>query len=199
MESWRIPTPAPARIAASCPIPLIAGYAPQGWSPGRAFLRRQKRNRLAHKKRPAPPLMDMDPLSWSRHFRNMPGEGDLDVVGFMRAVAATGYDGTLSLEIFNDRFRGGSSLIFALPSPTCPSGSPSTVSNAACPRFPEGRTAHRQGGRSLAPMRGQHQTVAGDMTRTATLLLGRPGTLQRSSAHRNVTSESGRSSRGPPG
>lgn len=54
------------------------------------------------------PLIDMDLLYWSRHFRNMPGEGDLDVVGFMRAVAATGYDGPLSLEIFNDQFRGGS-------------------------------------------------------------------------------------------
>jgi 4-hydroxyphenylpyruvate dioxygenase len=38
----------------------------------------------------------------------MPGEGDLPVVDFMRAVAATGYDGPLSLEIFNDQFRGGS-------------------------------------------------------------------------------------------
>ncbi|WP_428649506.1 bifunctional sugar phosphate isomerase/epimerase/4-hydroxyphenylpyruvate dioxygenase family protein [Roseibium sp.] len=54
------------------------------------------------------PVIDMDLLYWSRHFRNMPGEGDLDVTGFMRAVAATGYDGTLSLEIFNDQFRGGS-------------------------------------------------------------------------------------------
>jgi 4-hydroxyphenylpyruvate dioxygenase len=54
------------------------------------------------------PLIDMDLLYWSRHFRNMPGEGDLRVVDFMRAVAATGYDGTVSLEIFNDRFRGGS-------------------------------------------------------------------------------------------
>ncbi|SOE17193.1 4-hydroxyphenylpyruvate dioxygenase [Hoeflea halophila] len=54
------------------------------------------------------PKIDMDLLYWSRHFRNMPGEGDLDVLGFMRAVAATGYDGTLSLEIFNDQFRGGS-------------------------------------------------------------------------------------------
>jgi 4-hydroxyphenylpyruvate dioxygenase len=54
------------------------------------------------------PKIDMDLLYWSRHFRNMPGEGDLDVYGFMRAVAATGYDGTLSLEIFNDQFRGGS-------------------------------------------------------------------------------------------
>lgn len=53
------------------------------------------------------PLIDMDLLYWSRHFRNMPGEGDLPVTDFMRAVAATGYDGWLSLEIFNDQFRGG--------------------------------------------------------------------------------------------
>ncbi|WP_274627111.1 bifunctional sugar phosphate isomerase/epimerase/4-hydroxyphenylpyruvate dioxygenase family protein [Arvimicrobium flavum] len=54
------------------------------------------------------PRIDMDLLFWSRHFRNMPGEGDLPVLDFMRAVAATGYDGPLSLEIFNDQFRGGS-------------------------------------------------------------------------------------------
>lgn len=54
------------------------------------------------------PLIEMDLLYWSRHFRNMPGEGDLPVVDFMRAVAATGYDGPISLEIFNDQFRGGS-------------------------------------------------------------------------------------------
>lgn len=54
------------------------------------------------------PLIEMDLLYWSRHFRNMPGEGDLPVKDFLRAVAATGYDGYLSLEIFNDQFRGGS-------------------------------------------------------------------------------------------
>lgn len=53
------------------------------------------------------PQIDMDLLYWSRHFRCMPGEGDLPVTDFMRAVAATGYDGTISLEIFNDQFRGG--------------------------------------------------------------------------------------------
>lgn len=53
------------------------------------------------------PVIDMDLLYWSRHFRNMPGEGDLPVTEFMRAVAATGYDGPISLEIFNDQFRGG--------------------------------------------------------------------------------------------
>jgi len=54
------------------------------------------------------PAIDMDLLYWSRHFRNMPGEGDLAVVDFMRSVIATGYDGPISLEIFNDQFRGGS-------------------------------------------------------------------------------------------
>lgn len=54
------------------------------------------------------PLIDMDLLHWSRHYRNMPGEGDLAVTDFTRAVAATGYDGYFSLEIFNDQFRAGS-------------------------------------------------------------------------------------------
>jgi 4-hydroxyphenylpyruvate dioxygenase len=44
----------------------------------------------------------------------MPGEGDLAVTSFMRAVAATGYAGPLSLEIFNDQFRGGSPRSIAI-------------------------------------------------------------------------------------
>lgn len=53
------------------------------------------------------PMIEMDLLYWSRHFRNMPGEGDLPIVDFMRGVVATGYDGPVSLEIFNDQFRKG--------------------------------------------------------------------------------------------
>lgn len=53
------------------------------------------------------PAIEMDLLYWSRHFRNMPGEGDLDMIKFTRAVMATGYSGPISLEIFNDQFRGG--------------------------------------------------------------------------------------------
>jgi 4-hydroxyphenylpyruvate dioxygenase len=60
------------------------------------------------------PLIDMDLLYWSRHYRNMPGEGDLPVTEFTRAVAATGYDGYFSLEIFNDQFRGGSARLIAV-------------------------------------------------------------------------------------
>lgn len=55
------------------------------------------------------PRFDMDVLSWSRHYRNMPGQGDLPVVDFLRAALAAGYAGPLSLEVFNDQFRGGGS------------------------------------------------------------------------------------------
>jgi 4-hydroxyphenylpyruvate dioxygenase len=60
------------------------------------------------------PRLDMDYLSWSRHFRNFPGQGDLPVDAFMDALAATGFDGLLSLEIFNDQFRGGSTRQVAI-------------------------------------------------------------------------------------
>ncbi len=53
------------------------------------------------------PAIDMDLLYWSRHFRNMPGEGDLPITSFAQAVMATGYAGPISLEIFNDQFRSG--------------------------------------------------------------------------------------------
>jgi 3-dehydroshikimate dehydratase len=54
------------------------------------------------------PWLDMDVLNWSRHFRCFPGQGDLPLLDFMAAVQATGYQGDLSLEIFNDQFRAGS-------------------------------------------------------------------------------------------
>ena len=60
------------------------------------------------------PWLDMDVLSWSRHFRNFPGQGDLPVVDFMEAVQATNYAGPLSLEIFNDQFRAGSTRNVAI-------------------------------------------------------------------------------------
>ena len=60
------------------------------------------------------PAFDMDVIYWSRHFRNMPGQGDLACTDFMRAIMATGYHGPISLEIFNDQFRGGSTGQIAL-------------------------------------------------------------------------------------
>ena len=55
------------------------------------------------------PAIGMDLLYRSRHFRTMPGQGELPVAEFAAAVAATGYAGPWSLEVFNDQFRGASS------------------------------------------------------------------------------------------
>jgi 4-hydroxyphenylpyruvate dioxygenase len=60
------------------------------------------------------PLLDMDYLSWSRHYRCFPGQGDLAVDRFMAALQATGFDGLVSLEIFSDRFRAGSARSVAI-------------------------------------------------------------------------------------
>jgi 4-hydroxyphenylpyruvate dioxygenase len=51
------------------------------------------------------PLLTMDVLSWSRHHRVFPGEGGFDLGAFMGHLVRTGYDGPVSLEVFNDTFR----------------------------------------------------------------------------------------------
>ncbi|AMJ60271.1 bifunctional sugar phosphate isomerase/epimerase/4-hydroxyphenylpyruvate dioxygenase family protein [Bosea sp. PAMC 26642] len=60
------------------------------------------------------PLLQMDHLSWSRHWRCLPGQGEFALPDFMQALISTGFDGFLSLEIFNDRFRAGSARSVAL-------------------------------------------------------------------------------------
>ncbi|MFI7500120.1 bifunctional sugar phosphate isomerase/epimerase/4-hydroxyphenylpyruvate dioxygenase family protein [Streptomyces sp. NPDC049687] len=51
------------------------------------------------------PLLGMDVLQWSRHHRCFPGQGGFDIPDLVRRVLHTGYDGPLSLEVFNDVFR----------------------------------------------------------------------------------------------
>ncbi|GAA3207201.1 sugar phosphate isomerase/epimerase and 4-hydroxyphenylpyruvate domain-containing protein [Actinocorallia longicatena] len=51
------------------------------------------------------PGVQMDPLFFSRHYRCFPGQGVLALREFTAAVLRTGYDGPLSLEVFNDVFR----------------------------------------------------------------------------------------------
>ncbi|WLI05976.1 bifunctional sugar phosphate isomerase/epimerase/4-hydroxyphenylpyruvate dioxygenase family protein [Pseudomonas sp. FP597] len=51
------------------------------------------------------PILAMDVLEWSRHFRCFPGQGEFDLAGFLAPIIQSGYTGPLSLEIFNDGFR----------------------------------------------------------------------------------------------
>lgn len=60
------------------------------------------------------PLLDMDVLQWSRHFRCFPGQGRLPLASFMQALAKTGYDGPLSHEIFSDAFRAAPTDVTAM-------------------------------------------------------------------------------------
>ncbi|MEO3806318.1 TIM barrel protein [Nonomuraea sp. B1E8] len=54
------------------------------------------------------PLLAMDVLQWSRHYRCFPGQGTFDLTGFVASVLRAGYAGPLSLEVFNDVFRQAS-------------------------------------------------------------------------------------------
>lgn len=60
------------------------------------------------------PKLSMDVLSWSRHYRNFPGQGDLPVTDFARKLLRAGYTGPLSLEVFNDEFRSAPARLTAL-------------------------------------------------------------------------------------
>lgn len=60
------------------------------------------------------PILQMDHLGWSRHFRCMPGQGEFPLGDWAEAIRRIGYDGYWSLEIFNDRFRAGSASSVAL-------------------------------------------------------------------------------------
>ncbi|MGN9913859.1 TIM barrel protein [Phytohabitans sp. LJ34] len=51
------------------------------------------------------PRLSMDVVEWSRHHRLFPGLGSFDLTTFVSHVLATGYDGPLSLEVFNDVYR----------------------------------------------------------------------------------------------
>ncbi len=62
-------------------------------------------NRIFYVQLADAPRLDMGALMLSRHFRCFPGQGEMDVAGFVHSVLATGYAGPISLEIFNDDMR----------------------------------------------------------------------------------------------
>lgn len=59
------------------------------------------------------PVLDMNVLEWSRHFRCFPGQGTLDVTGVVAAALDAGYDGPVSLEIFSDVVREADPFVTA--------------------------------------------------------------------------------------
>ncbi|HEY5761381.1 MAG TPA: TIM barrel protein [Steroidobacter sp.] len=60
------------------------------------------------------PVIQMDYRSWSRHFRYLPGQGELDLEAYVAALRARGYNGIWSLEVFNDRYRSNAASTTAV-------------------------------------------------------------------------------------
>jgi 4-hydroxyphenylpyruvate dioxygenase len=60
------------------------------------------------------PVIQMDFRSWSRHFRYLPGQGELDLEAYVAALRARGYNGIWSLEVFNDRYRASAASTSAI-------------------------------------------------------------------------------------
>ncbi|WP_129646550.1 bifunctional sugar phosphate isomerase/epimerase/4-hydroxyphenylpyruvate dioxygenase family protein [Peristeroidobacter agariperforans] len=60
------------------------------------------------------PVIQMDLRSWSRHFRYLPGQGELDLEAYVAALRARGYNGIWSLEVFNDRYRASAASTSAV-------------------------------------------------------------------------------------
>ena len=62
----------------------------------------------------APIMPRQDYLTYSRHSRCFPGQGDMPVVEFLQVLKDKGFDDYLSHEIFNDEFRSSSPIAKAI-------------------------------------------------------------------------------------
>lgn len=51
------------------------------------------------------PRLNMDIREWSLHYRMFPGQGSLDVAGFLSRIVSMGYAGPIALEVFNDVYQ----------------------------------------------------------------------------------------------
>ena len=139
------------------------------------------------------PRLQMDVLSWSRHFRCFPGQGDLDVAGFLAAVLASGYGGPVSLEVFNDEFRAASTRQTARgrpAGPAVPRGAdagadgggrgPGGAARGALRRPVRAAAAQRLRGAGVRRVRGRRQRrrPAGMLARAPGLRGGRAAPLE---------------------
>lgn len=60
------------------------------------------------------PKMQLELLDWSRHYRCFPGQGDWNMEQFYDVLEDIKYDGWISHEIFNDKFRTADPKTIAL-------------------------------------------------------------------------------------
>ncbi len=62
-------------------------------------------NKVFHVQLADAPRLNMDVREWSLHYRMFPGQGSLDVAGFLSQILSKGYAGPIALEVFNDVYQ----------------------------------------------------------------------------------------------
>ena len=62
-------------------------------------------NKVFHVQLADAPRLNMDVREWSLHYRMFPGQGSLDVAGFLSRILSMGYAGPIALEVFNDVYQ----------------------------------------------------------------------------------------------
>jgi 4-hydroxyphenylpyruvate dioxygenase len=97
----------------------------------------------------------MDYVSWGRHFRNMPGQGELPVIDFVAELLQKGYSNVMSLEIFNDRFRSSSASAVALDGHRSLTLLYDQVARRLAPRLTPALPARARPGRRIPRIRGE--------------------------------------------
>ncbi|WP_159599358.1 TIM barrel protein [Agromyces humi] len=66
---------------------------------------RVAREKVFHVQLADAPRLNMDVREWSLHYRMFPGQGSLDIAGFLSRVLTMGYTGPIALEVFNDVYQ----------------------------------------------------------------------------------------------
>ncbi|QIG39773.1 TIM barrel protein [Microbacterium sp. 4R-513] len=72
---------------------------------GAAAIEGVRPDKLFHVQLADAPRLDMDVREWSLHYRMFPGQGSLDVSGFVGRLVSMGYAGPMALEVFNDVYQ----------------------------------------------------------------------------------------------
>jgi sugar phosphate isomerase/epimerase/4-hydroxyphenylpyruvate dioxygenase-like putative hemolysin len=62
-------------------------------------------DRVFHVQLADAPRSNLDVREWSLHHRMFPGQGSLDVAGFLASLLTRGYRGPIALEVFNDVYQ----------------------------------------------------------------------------------------------
>jgi len=70
-----------------------------------AVIARLPQDKVFHIQLADAPRLNMDVREWSLHSRMFPGQGSLNVAGFLRRVLEMGYTGPIALEVFNDVYQ----------------------------------------------------------------------------------------------